>query len=131
MSKTDDSLDRLVCSGRCDCIDAGEYREKLRQLGSTEGDKEQAKLRSKVFKALGDETRQRIIAVLLIREMCVCEIMTAFDMTQPTTSHHLKILEDADLIMSRKEGKWVFYRVQDQPRITSLLTLVSTRYPRS
>ena len=131
MSKTDDSLDRLVCSGRCDCIDAGEYREKLRQLGSIEGGKEQAKLRSKVFKALGDETRQRIIAVLLLREMCVCEIMTAFDMTQPTTSHHLKILEDADLITSRKEGKWVFYRVQDQPRISSLLTLVSNKYLRS
>jgi len=125
MSKTTDSLERLVCLGKCDCLDVGEYREKLRKLGSIEVDKKQAKLRSKVFKALGDETRQRIISVLLLGEMCVCEIMTAFDMTQPTTSHHLKILEDAGLIVSRKEGKWVFYRVQDKSRITSLLALVS------
>ena len=53
-----------------------------------------------------------MLALLSIREMCVCELITALSLTQPTTSHHLKILEDADLVQSRKEGKWVFYGIK-------------------
>jgi len=41
--------------------------------------------------------------------MCVCEIMVSLDMTQPTASHHLNILENADLVKSKREGKWMFY----------------------
>jgi ArsR family transcriptional regulator len=70
---------------------------------------ETAKKRSRIFKALADETRLRILGLLAAREMCVCEVMVALELTQPTASHHLGILENAGLVKNRKEGKWVFY----------------------
>ena len=80
-----------------------------------------AKKRGRFFKALGDETRQRILSLLMDREMCVCEMMTALNMTQPTASHHLKILEDGGLIQSKKDGRWVFYSIRDRQRVSVLI----------
>ena len=62
-------------------------------------------------KALADETRQRILEMLLERELCVGDIVDAFDMSQPTISHHLSVLKQFGLVTSRKEGKQVFYTV--------------------
>jgi ArsR family transcriptional regulator len=62
-------------------------------------------------KALADDTRQRILVMLSEREMCVSDIVDAFDMSQPTISHHLSILKQFKLVTSRKEGKQVFYAV--------------------
>ena len=121
MNKAEESLERLICSGRCSCKNAKEYRDLLKQLAKQEANGEGAKKRGRFFKALGDATRQRMLALLSIREMCVCELITALSLTQPTTSHHLKILEDADLVQSRKEGKWVFYGIKDKQRIRSLI----------
>ena len=60
-------------------------------------------------RALADDTRQRILEMLLEREMCVGDIVDAFDMSQPTISHHLNVLKQFGLVASRKEGKQVFY----------------------
>lgn len=60
-------------------------------------------------KALADDTRQRILRMLLEEEMCVSDIVAAFDMSQPTISHHLNILKQFGLVTSRKQGKLVFY----------------------
>jgi ArsR family transcriptional regulator len=62
-------------------------------------------------KALADDTRQRILEMLLEREMCVGDIVDAFDMSQPTISHHLNVLKQFGLVASRKEGKQVFYAI--------------------
>lgn len=62
-------------------------------------------------KALADDTRQRILEMLLECEMCVSDIVEAFDMTQPTISHHLGILRQFDLVTTRREGKQVYYSV--------------------
>lgn len=62
-------------------------------------------------KALADDTRQRILVMLAEKEMCVGDIVAAFDMSQPTISHHLSILRQFRLVTSRKEGKQVFYGV--------------------
>lgn len=84
---------------------------------------ESADKKSRLFKALADETRLRILSLLNMREMCVCEIMVALDLTQPTASHHLGILENAGLIKDRKEGKWVFYSIFDPTLTKSMLQL--------
>lgn len=69
----------------------------------------------RVMKALADPSRLRIMKMLAQREMCVCEICAALGLAQPTGSNHLKILEDAELVVSRKEGLWVNYRLDEAP----------------
>ena len=67
----------------------------------------------KVFKALGDPTRLMIIKMLAKCEKCVCEIIPKTGKSQPTISAHLKILHEAGLLKSRKEGLSVYYRLAD------------------
>jgi DNA-binding transcriptional ArsR family regulator len=62
-------------------------------------------------KALADDTRQQILGLLKEGEMCVSDIVAAFDMSQPTISHHLGVLKQFGLVTSRKEGKQVFYAI--------------------
>jgi DNA-binding transcriptional ArsR family regulator len=62
-------------------------------------------------KALGDDTRQRILELLLGGEKCVGDIVDIFDVSQPTISHHLNVLKQFGLVTSRKEGKQVFYAI--------------------
>jgi ArsR family transcriptional regulator len=62
-------------------------------------------------KALADDTRQRILVMLLEEELCVGDIVDAFHMSQPTISHHLGVLKQFNLVISRKEGKQVFYAI--------------------
>jgi len=62
-------------------------------------------------KALADDTRQQILVLLQEQELCVSDIVDAFDMSQPTISHHLSVLKQLHLVTSRKEGKQVFYTV--------------------
>lgn len=68
----------------------------------------------KAFGALSDETRIRILKVLLERECCVCEIMQALDISQSRASRNLGILEDAGFIKSRREGLWIIYSTDKQ-----------------
>ena len=62
-----------------------------------------------IFKALADETRLKIIEMLSCGEMCACDILESFQITQPTLSYHMKVLTDSGLVMSRKEGNWIRY----------------------
>jgi ArsR family transcriptional regulator len=73
------------------------------------------------FAALGDATRLRMLKVIADEELCSCEVMAALTLTQPTTSHHLGILERAGLLSSRRNGKWVFYRMAN-PKVKNLVT---------
>ena len=107
-------LERLVKSGICPAEDVSDYASELRQLVHEITDENTVKTQSRLFKALADKTRLRIMMLLDIREMCVCEIMVALDLTQPTASHHLGILEAVDLVKDRREGKWVFYSLRDK-----------------
>ena len=65
------------------------------------------------FKALGDENRIRILHLLKSGEKCACHLLEELDISQPTLSHHMKILCDCGIIESRKEGKWTYYRLSD------------------
>ncbi len=68
----------------------------------------------KTMKALSDETRLRILNVLLERECCVCEVMQALDISQSRTSRNLGILEDAGFLTARRDGAWIVYSVDWQ-----------------
>jgi ArsR family transcriptional regulator len=67
----------------------------------------------KVFKAVADVTRLKILKLLSGGELCICEIMLALKRPQSSISHNLSILEDAGLVKERKEGKWCRYRISD------------------
>lgn len=85
--------------------------ERISQLKSRiDGDEGDFREMEAVFSALGDTTRLKMLKVIGDEELCSCEVMAALELTQPTTSHHLGILERAGLLSSRREGKWVFYR---------------------
>jgi DNA-binding transcriptional ArsR family regulator len=122
-SKTERRLQRLAESGICSSESASEYAAELEKLADKNMSKENAARKSKVFKALADSTRLRILGLLLVREMCVCEVMAALDLTQPTASHHLGILENAGLVKDRKQGKWVFYSIANLELIEGMRKL--------
>ncbi len=76
-----------------------------------------------IFKALSDETRLRILKLLEHGELCVCDIVAAFDMIQPKVSFHLAALKSAGLVKDRKEGKWMHYKIDDSDLFKRLLLL--------
>lgn len=69
----------------------------------------------KLFKALSDETRLRILKMLEVRPLCVCEIQHVLKGSQPNVSHHLKTLYEAGLVDSKRDGLWISYRLIDTP----------------
>ncbi len=113
-------LNRLIRSGICPAEDASEYAKELKQLAEQVASEDSAKKQSRIFKALADQTRLKILGLLEVREMCVCEIMVALGLTQPTASYHLGLLENAGLIKDRKEGKWVFYSLADPELVENM-----------
>ena len=78
----------------------------------------------KVTKAISDKNRVKILKMLQHKTMCVCEMREALQLAQPTVSKHLKLLEDADLVFSSKDGLWVNYNLADgagSPYVASIL----------
>ncbi len=96
---------------RCGCISIDEKKiknakEKLKNTTSVEET-------AKFFKILGDGTRFKIIIILLEDEMCVCDIASALGMSHSSISHQLKILRENRVLKNRKEGKIVYYSLND------------------
>ena len=78
-------------------------------------------------KALGDETRQRILQILQTEgEKCVSDLVDVFNVSQPTISHHLNFLKQANLVASRRDGKQVYYRA-NQDNITECCGILFTK----
>lgn len=82
-----------------------------------------------VFKAFCDENRIKILNILSSGEKCACRLLEALSVTQPTLSHHMKILCDSGIVTARKEGKWMYYKIsQEGLRVAEeyLSTLINT-----
>jgi len=69
---------------------------------------------SEIFKALGDETRTRIVYLLAQGELCTCDMAAVLEMSLPAISHHLRLLKLMRLVKHRREGKNVFYALDDE-----------------
>ncbi len=69
---------------------------------------------AQTFKALSDETRLRILALLTQGELCVCDLMAILQLPQSTVSRHLAYLRNTALVADRREGVWMYYRLEDQ-----------------
>ena len=89
---------------------------------------EQAVELSRLFKALGDPVRLRLVSLIASHEggeACVCDLTDVFDLSGPTISHHLKVLREAGLITGERRGTWVYYRILPDAlrRLSAILVL--------
>ena len=66
--------------------------------------------KARLFKALGDEVRLKLLHLVRHEEVCVCDLVTAMGMAQGTLSHHLAVLHQAGLVTARKQGRWNYYQ---------------------
>jgi ArsR family transcriptional regulator, arsenate/arsenite/antimonite-responsive transcriptional repressor len=87
----------------------------------------QAEQVAPLLKALADPVRLRLVSIVLSHdggEACVCDLTPAFDLSQPTISHHLKVLHEAGLLDREKRGVWVYYRARPEAMaaVASLFT---------
>ena len=81
--------------------------------------------KTKIFKALSDQNRLRILKALQTKVLCVCEIRELLQLANSTVSQHLKILKEAGFIAEQKDGKWVNYKINLNPtdeRVIAILT---------
>lgn len=66
--------------------------------------------KARLFKALGDEVRLKLLHLVRDQEVCVCDLVSILNMAQGTLSHHLLVLQQAGLVTSRKQGRWNYYQ---------------------
>jgi DNA-binding transcriptional ArsR family regulator len=106
-------LERLGGESETCCVPA-EYTELAHEI--LESDRFVLALQR--AKALADEHRLLALALLKQRkELCACEIQAATGLTHATVSHHMSVLVDADLVRSRRQGKWTYYRLAERPGV--------------
>lgn len=97
------------------CYDPEKVERLKGQLAGTEG-------LALLFKALADDTRVRIALALSHEELCVCDVANLMDISVATASHHLRLLRNMGLVKYRKEGKLVFYALDDAHVVTIIRT---------
>jgi ArsR family transcriptional regulator len=125
-AKPSKRLERLICSGLVPSKELNEYMAELRKTATDSVAPSVLERQSNLMKALGDETRLKMLWLLGLREMCVCELTVALSMTQPTVSHHLNILKNAGLLKDRKEGTWTFYRAASHKVIKQIFAFLNS-----
>ena len=119
----DRSVQRLIDLGVCQSADILKAREEAARFSTPHF---AAKIRDaeRLLGVLGDANRIKILLLLSEREMCVCEIESALNLTQPTASHHLNVLEQAGMVERRKKERWAFYSVRPTSTMRLLESLV-------
>ncbi|MBP3637918.1 MAG: helix-turn-helix transcriptional regulator [Clostridia bacterium] len=90
------------------------HEDKVAQVQSTLPDEDTLSRLADLFKVFGDGTRIRILYVLFEAEVCVCDLAKLLGMTQSAVSHQLRILKQARLVKSRRDGKTIFYSLADE-----------------
>lgn len=85
--------------------------KKAHSLHPVLNDAKTVERRARLFQALGNETRIKILGLLYVQEMCVCDIVAALGAAASTIAHHLRMLEDAGLISTRQDRKFTIYSV--------------------
>ncbi|NLY55438.1 MAG: helix-turn-helix transcriptional regulator [Firmicutes bacterium] len=95
-----------ICDQYCPtCTDRVDYlRGKLLEVSGL----------SELFAVLADETRTKIIYLLSVQELCVCDLADLLELTMPAVSHHLRLLKAMRLVKYRRDGKQVYYSLEDQ-----------------
>jgi len=104
------------------CQDQHVHPDRLQQVRQLLPDDDRLYDLSEVFRVFGDSTRIRILYALFESELCVCDIAQLLGLTQSAVSHQLRILKDAKLVRFRREGKSIFYALDDD-HVRSILAM--------
>jgi ArsR family transcriptional regulator, lead/cadmium/zinc/bismuth-responsive transcriptional repressor len=105
----DVSKDELDC-----CDEHLGHQEAIRQVEGKLPPQEQLQQAAELFKILGDATRVKILYILFLQEMCVCDIAALVQVSQSAVSHQLRLLRNSRLVRYRKEGKMAWYSLYDE-----------------
>ncbi len=114
---TAERLSELLETHFCDVNNAEEHEPLLKRTTDDYFEKFDFERKARIFNALAEKNRLKILKLLTFREMCVCELTAALDMTQPNLSYHIKKLENAGLVKHSKRGKWVYYSLTDEKHL--------------
>lgn len=98
----------FVCGEKCP------HYQKINKVKLEEPNNEEIESLSNMFKLFADNTRLRIICSILNTELCVCDLCELLELNQSTVSHQLQILRNAKLVKYRREGKQIYYSLQDE-----------------
>jgi ArsR family transcriptional regulator len=104
--------EHILDNDRCDCIVI--HKDVVDKVRQNMPEEENLYDLAELFKVFGDTTRIKILCALFDSEMCVCDIASLLNMTQSAISHQLRVLKQAKLVKYRKEGKIVFYSLDDE-----------------
>ncbi len=96
------------------CGEKWPHYQKINKVKLEEPNNEEIESVSNMFKLFADNTRLRIICSILNTELCVCDLCELLDLNQSTVSHQLQILRNAKLVKYRREGKQIYYSLQDE-----------------
>ena len=105
-------MKKSLAAERCDCVVI--HQKIVDRVQSRMPEVESLYDLAELFKVFGDSTRIKILWALYEAEMCVCDIAYLLNMTQSAISHQLRVLKQAKLVKNRKEGKIVYYSLQDE-----------------
>ncbi|MBU5467003.1 metalloregulator ArsR/SmtB family transcription factor [Virgibacillus sp. MSJ-26] len=83
----------------------------------------------KILKAIGEETRLKIISYLTIDSFCVCELVELLQMSQPSISQHLRRLRQVEVILEERRGKWIFYSLNKEHELYTLVLHLTSMLP--
>lgn len=104
LEKHNSSVNKDICDSFCPSgCDTGTLKEKVLEVAGL----------SEIFKVLGDETRTKILYLLSVERLCVCDIAVILEMSLPAVSHHLRLLKAFRLVKYVREGKMVYYSLDD------------------
>ena len=99
---------QYACSENCP------HYNKIKEAKQKETTREDILKLSNMFKLFADDTRLRIICILIKEELCVCDLCEALNLNQSTVSHQLQLLRNSNLVKYRRDGKQIFYSLQDE-----------------
>jgi len=118
-------LERVLETHFCDLEDTAEHESKLEEASDAYFQDKELPRYAKIFESLSDEKRLKILHLLTFREMCNCELTVATKSTQPNLTYHIKKLEDAGVIKKRREGKFIYYSLNENDENLSLLRVIT------
>ncbi len=116
-------LSELLETHFCDAEDPQEHESLLKELADEYLGSFDFERRSRLYSALADKNRLNILQLLTFREMCVCELTAALNITQPNMTYHVKKLEGAGLVQREKRGKWVYCSLTDMGSLQTIKPL--------